>query len=108
MHDAGFFHADLNMKNILVCAAQPEHLYIIDWDKSQRFGQLSDNQRRANAVRFCRSMIKLAAAGLPADDDDAAAFLRSYSDNELFVQACREQLRQTVALRRGFWKLLNR
>lgn len=108
MHDRGFFHADLNMKNILVAEAAPGNLYIIDWDKSHRFEKLSDDQRRANAVRFCRSLLKLAGTGLPADEDDAAAFLRAYRADEHFVQTCRAQLQRTVARRRRLWTLLNR
>ncbi len=106
MHDRGFYHGDLNMKNILVNAAEPKNLYIIDWDKSQHFEKLSDDQRRANAQRFCRSLIKLAGTGLPVNEDDAAAFLRAYRDDDRFVQACTKQLHRTVAVRRGFWKLL--
>ncbi len=97
MHDRGFFHADLNMKNILVDAARPESLYIIDWDKSQRFDLLSDARRMANIVRFCRSMIKLAGKGVPVYEEDTQLFLRAYRDDGQFVQTCREQLQRSVA-----------
>ena len=103
MHDRGFFHADLNIKNILVDTARPASLYIIDWDKSRRSDGLSDARRMANAVRFCRSMIKLAGKGLPVHDDDTELFLRAYRDDEQFVQACRERLRRSVAIRSRFW-----
>ena len=106
MHDRGFFHADLNMKNILIDAAAPESLYIIDWDKSHRFNRLSDARRRANIVRFCRSMIKLAGRGLPVYEEDTELFLHAYRDEEQFMQTCQEQLRRTVAFRKRFWKLL--
>jgi len=103
MHDRGFFHADLNMKNILIDSASPNSLYIIDWDKSHRFKSLSEAQRMANAVRFCRSMIKLAGKGLAVHDDDNKIFLRAYRDDEQFVLACLEQLRRSVAIRSRFW-----
>ena len=106
MHDRGFFHADLNMKNLLVDTAAPESLYIIDWDKSHRFNRLSDTRRITNAVRFCRSMIKLAGKGLPVYEEDTELFLRAYRDDEQFMQTCQEQLRRTVAVRKRFWKLL--
>ena len=106
MHDRGFFHADLNMKNILIDSANPESLYIIDWDKSHRFDRLSDALRMANVVRFCRSMIKLAGKGLAVHDDDTQLFLRAYRDDEQFVVICREQLRRSIALRKNFWKLM--
>ena len=34
MHDSGFYHGDLNLKNILVSRADVRQLFIIDWDKS--------------------------------------------------------------------------
>jgi 3-deoxy-D-manno-octulosonic acid kinase len=105
MHDKGFFHADLNMKNILIGADDPDRLYVIDWDKSRRFTNLSQGRRSANAVRFCRSMLKLAGGtGLPVSAEDAEAFLRAYRPDEGFVRAALEQLRRSVALRSRFWK----
>ena len=108
MHERGFFHADLNMKNILIDQGAPDRLYIIDWDKSKRLERVGEDLRRANAVRFCRSMLKLAESGLPADESDAEAFLRAYRPEEKFVRSCRDELRRTVARRRGIWKMLNR
>ncbi len=106
MHDHGFFHADLNMKNILVDAARPESLYIIDWDKSQRLDLLSDALRMANIVRFGRSMIKLAGKGVPVYEEDTQLFLRAYRDDGQFVKTCREQLLRSVSVRKNFWKVL--
>jgi 3-deoxy-D-manno-octulosonic acid kinase len=108
MHDRGFFHADLNMKNILVDTAKPETLYIIDWDKSRRFDLLSDSRRTANIVRFCRSMIKLAGKGVPVYEQDTDLFLHAYSNDGQFVRICREQLQRSVALRRNLWKLMDK
>jgi 3-deoxy-D-manno-octulosonic acid kinase len=106
MHDRGFFHADLNMKNILVDQTRPESLYIIDWDKSQRLDPLSDDLRTANTVRFCRSMIKLAGKGVPVYEEDSDLFLRAYRDNAQFIRICRERLQRSLACRRYIWKLL--
>jgi 3-deoxy-D-manno-octulosonic acid kinase len=106
MHDRGFFHADLNMKNILADTARPENLYIIDWDKSQRFDLLSDSRRTANLVRFCRSMIKLAGKGVPVYEEDTERFLHAYRDEKKFVLNCRDQLRRSVSVRKNFWKVL--
>lgn len=108
MHDRGFFHADLNMKNILVQTGTPERLFIIDWDKSRRHERLDDGLRRQNAVRFCRSLAKLAAAGLPADARDAEAFLRAYRDDGRFAEECLRSLQRTVARRRRLWALQHR
>ena len=108
MHERGFLHADLNMKNILVDTAAPEQLYIIDWDKSRRYGSLTDGQCAATIIRFCRSMTKLGGTGLPVDAHDAETFLRAYRDDEQFVAASPKRLQRTVALRRGIWKILSR
>jgi len=56
-HDAGFFHADLNARNILL---DPEGgVYVIDWDR----GRVRPPGRwaRANLARLRRSLVKLSA-----------------------------------------------
>ena len=78
MHDRGFYHGDLNLKNILVNHASPEQLYIIDWDKSIYYGRLEQSKRNANIRRFCRSMVKFSCKGLPLNMDDQVVFLKTY------------------------------
>ncbi|MDR4507717.1 MAG: hypothetical protein MRJ65_05685 [Candidatus Brocadiaceae bacterium] len=61
MHDAGIYHADLHLKNILL-KQNPNgefHAYIIDLDKSVVFPNLSIGRRIKNLLRLDRSLEKL-------------------------------------------------
>jgi tRNA A-37 threonylcarbamoyl transferase component Bud32 len=78
MHDRGFYHGDLNLKNILINCSNPEEIYIIDWDKSVFCKEISRLRRSANVRRFCRSIIKLSCRGLPFDQQDQMVFLSTY------------------------------
>lgn len=55
MHDLGVFHADLQVRNILIAAEMP---YIIDFDKARRRPSLSSSARAANLFRLRRSFEK--------------------------------------------------
>lgn len=61
MHDAGIFHADLHLKNILVKRETNGefHTYIIDLDKSVVTEKLSIDKRMKNLLRLDRSVEKL-------------------------------------------------
>jgi len=107
MHDRGFFHADLNMKNILIDTAAPERLYIIDWDKSYHRDLLSTGRRRVNVLRLCRSMIKLGRAGIPVGERDAALLLKTYGRSTKNLHKDLLRLRLTAGLRSVFWKMLS-
>ena len=67
---------------------------------------LTDDLRMANAVRFCRSLIKLAGKGVPVYEEDTDLFLRAYRDDAQFIRICRERLQRSLACRRYIWKLL--
>jgi 3-deoxy-D-manno-octulosonic acid kinase len=60
-HDAGLFHADLQIRNILVDAP---HIYLIDFDRARRHPALAPHQRWANLLRLRRSLQK---NGFPED-----------------------------------------
>ena len=77
MHDQGFYHGDLNLKNILI-DVQQKTIYIIDWDKSRAQENISPAQRSSNMVRCCRSMVKLSRQGLALTERDQLFFLASY------------------------------
>lgn len=55
MHDLGVFHADLQVRNILV---HDECIYIIDFDNASMTSSLSALQRARNLLRLRRSMTK--------------------------------------------------
>ncbi|GAN34799.1 MAG: hypothetical protein DYG83_08860 [Candidatus Brocadia sp. AMX2] len=61
MHDAGIYHADLHLKNILLKddTNGEFHAYIIDLDKSVVSRELSIEQRIKNLLRLDRSLEKL-------------------------------------------------
>ena len=55
MHDAGVYHADLHVENILV---NDEHVYLIDFDNAHRHDPLSAVRRARNLLRLRRSLQK--------------------------------------------------
>jgi serine/threonine protein kinase len=61
MHDAGIYHADLHLKNILIQSTGNGafKVYIIDLDKSRQFEEVGLNRRRKNILRLDRSLEKL-------------------------------------------------
>jgi 3-deoxy-D-manno-octulosonic acid kinase len=70
MHDAGLFHADLNLHNLMVTKANESFaVVILDLDKSRlKDGPLSRAMRRANWARLARSARKLDPGGHYLDD----------------------------------------
>ena len=60
MHDAGIYHADLHLKNILVQSDEGENVnvYIIDLDKSKQYEKISFQRRMKNIMRLDRSFEK--------------------------------------------------
>ena len=55
MHDAGFVHADLQIRNIMMADAGP---FIIDLDKARQCTRVSPSAREINLVRLRRSFKK--------------------------------------------------
>lgn len=62
MHDAGIWHADLQVANILVAGTK---VYLVDFDKARAPGRVSPLRRWRNLSRLERSMFK---HGLPGRD----------------------------------------
>lgn len=105
MHNKGFLHADLNMKNILINSLIPENIFIIDWDKSVFKNSLSESEKSSNIIRFCRSMEKLQQQGIPVTEKDQELFLVSYWKNPKKASVDLEKLKQTVLKRKLIWKV---
>lgn len=81
MHDAGIFHADLNLTNILVGAdtSRPD-ARIIDFDRGRIYsGPLSQSLREKNLQRLQRSLRKLDREEAFTTSADEEAFCRAYS-----------------------------
>jgi len=108
MHDKGFYHGDLNMKNILVDVDNPGNIYIIDWDKSRAKQRVTAAERSTNLIRFCRSMAKFSCAGLPLTEADQLFVLTSYWSDPDRVETDLHALKRTLALRKPLWRLLKR
>ncbi len=109
MHDRGFYHGDLNLKNILLEAHHEDTVYILDWDKSWYKEKLSQAERSRNVLRFCRSMTKLKEKGLPFTERDQLFFLRAYwgDDKSMMKRLRRDFMRMklSLGLRKMRWKI---
>jgi len=83
MHDVGIWHADLNLKNIIIQLDHQNGLkgYIIDFDKSRMNPKLSENERVQNLLRLNRSAEKFKRKGMPITRTDTLRFLSAYYRN---------------------------
>jgi 3-deoxy-D-manno-octulosonic acid kinase len=107
MHDAGFYHGDLNLKNILVSRTDVRHVFIIDWDKStHRQSPLGLEDRQRNVVRFCRSAEKMRMLGRNIPVQFADIFLEQYWHNQGLADTCRLALRRALKYRVLLWRIL--
>jgi tRNA A-37 threonylcarbamoyl transferase component Bud32 len=97
-HQAGFFHSDLQLKNILVAGEQP---LLIDFDRSYRKSALSTRERMKNLLRLNRSAEKWKSLGLSMTRTDRWRFFLTYAGND-------QRIRETMAktLRRYSLRLL--
>lgn len=83
MHDAGIWHADLNLKNLVLEGGDAEagRGYVIDFDKSKVYASLPERKRINNLLRLNRSAEKFKAKGLAITRTDVLRFLRAYYQN---------------------------
>jgi tRNA A-37 threonylcarbamoyl transferase component Bud32 len=109
MHERGFYHGDLNLKNILLATYPEDTVYILDWDKSCYKEKLSRAERSRNVLRFCRSMTKLKEKGIPFTERDQLFFLRAYwgDDKSMKKRLRRDFVRMKLSLgpRKLRWKI---
>jgi tRNA A-37 threonylcarbamoyl transferase component Bud32 len=109
MHDRGFYHGDLNLKNILLATHHENTVYILDWDKSWYKEKLSQAERSRNVLRFCRSMAKLKEKGLPFTERDQLFFLRAYwGDDKSMKNRLRRgfvRMKLSLGVRKMRWKI---
>ncbi len=89
-HTAGFFHRDLQLKNILVKEGQP---FLIDFDRSYRKAVLSRRERIVNLLRLNRSAEKWKRSGLHITRTDRWRLFLAYVGNDQMV---REEMRRTL------------
>jgi 3-deoxy-D-manno-octulosonic acid kinase len=105
-HERGFFHGDLQLKNILIAGTRP---LLIDFDRSYRKTVLSLKERLDNLLRLNRSVEKWRRMGLPITRTDRWRFFSAYSGGDQLLQESLEKALRTYGLRllphRGLWRL---
>ncbi|OGP87553.1 MAG: hypothetical protein A2156_15105 [Deltaproteobacteria bacterium RBG_16_48_10] len=90
-HQAGFFHRDLQLKNILIAEGKP---LLIDFDRSYRKKVLTLRERTDNLLRLDRSVEKWKRLGLPLTRTDRWRFFLAYSQSDPSMrEALKEALR---------------
>ena len=89
-HDSGFFHADLQLRNLLVA---DHHVLLIDFDQSCRVQNLSEKMRMKNLLRLNRSVDKWKRQGLPVTFSDRLRFFLAYAGED---PRARDVLRKTL------------
>ncbi len=118
MHNAGIYHADLHLKNILVQsdAGGGVHVYIIDLDKSKQYEKISFQKRMKNIMRLDRSVVKMRrnnkdmfskAFQFPVSKTDRIRFLKKYieldSESAKPLRYYIKSYSKTHALHRLWW-----
>jgi len=100
-HQAGFFHGDLQLKNILVAGDQ---LLLIDFDRSYRKPTLSIRERMRNLLRLNRSVEKWKRLVLPITRTDRWRFFLAYAGDDKKIREAMERALQTYSLRFLFYR----
>jgi hypothetical protein len=80
LHDAGFEHPDLHLKNLLL--QSDGGVLILDLDRVRRLPSLARQRRLAGLFRFDRYAEKQAARGLPVSRADRLRFFRAYAGDD--------------------------
>jgi 3-deoxy-D-manno-octulosonic acid kinase len=108
-HEAGFFHGDLQLRNLLIA---DDHLFLIDFDRAYRRRRLSRRERLENLLRLNRSVDKWSGHGLPITLRDRWRFFLAYAGHDADLRhAMRKALRAYSIrsfLHRWSWKLQGR
>ena len=102
MHEAGLFHRDLHLKNILIRQDREGdvEVRIIDLDRSRFYHKVSPRHCRSNLSRLNRSVVKF-GAGSAVTRTDRMRFYRNYVDGD---QPSRQERRRLfAACRRNLW-----
>ncbi len=90
-HQAGFFHGDLQLKNILVAG---DRVFLIDFDHSYQRKILTTREMKKNLFRLNRSVEKWRGLGLPITRTDRFRFFQAYaSKDEEIWKVMRKSLR---------------
>jgi tRNA A-37 threonylcarbamoyl transferase component Bud32 len=101
-HKAGFFHGDLQLKNILVAGNQ---ILLIDFDRSYRKPALSVQKMMKNLLRLDRSVEKWKRLGLPITRTDRWRFFLTYAGDDQKIRKAMERTLRTYSLRFLLYRL---
>ncbi|NWG02958.1 MAG: hypothetical protein HXY44_08905 [Syntrophaceae bacterium] len=101
-HQAGFFHGDLQLKNILIAGDQT---LLIDFDRSYRKSALSNSERLRNLLRLNRSVEKWKRQGLPITHTDRWRFFLAYAGDDQKIRKAMERVLRTYSIRLIFYRL---
>lgn len=100
-HQAGFFHRDLQLKNILIAEDQP---LLIDFDRSFKKPSLSVRERIKNLLRLNRSVEKWRRRGLSITRTDRLRFFLAYAGEDLEIRKTLRRILRTYSLRSLFYQ----
>ena len=100
-HEAGFFHGDLQLKNILVSG---EQLFLIDFDRSYQKDALTADEKKENLLRLNRSVEKWKRLGLPITRTDRFRFFRTYAERDEEMRKTMTKALRTYSLRHLFYR----
>jgi 3-deoxy-D-manno-octulosonic acid kinase len=100
-HRAGFYHSDLQLKNILIAEGGP---LLIDFDRCYRKKVLALRERTRNILRLNRSAEKWKRAGIPLSKTDRLRFLSAYAEGDREVK---ESLKKALRFH-AFWFFIHR
>ena len=100
-HEAGFFHGDLQLKNILLSG---EQLFLIDFDRSYQKDVLTADEKKKNLFRLNRSVEKWKRLGLPITRTDRLRFLRTYAERDEEMRKTMTKALRTYSLRHLFYR----
>ena len=82
MHDAGIYHRDLNMNNLMI-TTNGKTCHVIDFDRAKIYSDVGMRRIKQNLRRLLRSARKLKRkTGLQFADGDFEALLTGYSGRE--------------------------
>ncbi len=101
-HQKGFFHGDLQLKNILIKEGQP---LLIDFDRSYRKSLLSTREKMRNLLRLNRSIEKWKRLGLPINRTDQWRLFQSYAGDDPEIQKAIKKVIRTYSLRLLLYRL---
>jgi tRNA A-37 threonylcarbamoyl transferase component Bud32 len=101
-HLLGFFHGDLQLKNILIAE---DHVFVIDFDRSCRKETLSVRERMKNLLRLNRSVEKWRHLGLSITRTDRWRFFSAYAGKDDSIRNAMKKAMQTYSVRHYLYRL---